>query len=197
MSSHPTSRATATPADSRRPGPPADDPITRRGRFGLPAPEDPGRRGLYRPNRRFLYALLAVLAVLAVVRVVHSGSNAASGLAKSCTTPAFAIRGTSFPVGGFVKIAVTGPSAGTYVVYLDVQAVTVDAQGQVTGTPYPGVPRDETQLLVESDGLAGCFGEQTVQLAVAVPAGPHTLGLFRANPDHSQTRLQTIPITVT
>lgn len=174
------------------------DPITQRtGRYQLPPPEDPGRKGLYRPNRRFLYGLLIVLGLLALGRVAFRGGHTSSNaLPTSCTTPAVALRAATVGPGDTLGLAVVGPPDVPYAVYLDVAAVRVGAGGKPVGVPDPGASIDQTQLLISPSTLPGCRAEGSPVLNGQVAPGQHRVTLLRLNPDGTQTLVASTPLTV-
>jgi hypothetical protein len=151
------------------------------------------------------FILLGVIVVISLIRIA-SGSHATqpeavtgtgSAFATSCLHPNFAVLDSSYPVGGEVRLAVTGPPSETYLVYVDVAAVTGTGAAQ-TRVPDPGIAAADTELLASYDELPDkCAEEQFPSLATRVGPGRHTLALFRENRDQTQTLLQTIPITVT
>lgn len=174
-----------------------DDPITRpTGRFQFPPPEDPGRKGLYRPNRRFLYGVLILLGLAAVGRAVLSGSGGSGALKTSCTTPAVAVSHTTVDRGDSVGVVVVGPATDTYAVYLDVAAVRVGPDGKPVGVPENGASTEQTQLLIQPSTLPGCRAAGTPVLNLQIKPGPHLVTLLRLNPDGSQTLVASTPLTI-
>jgi hypothetical protein len=174
-----------------------DDPITQRtGRYQLPPPEDPGHKGLYRPNRRVLYGLLVVLGLLAVGRALLSSGHASNPLPTSCTTPALALRSSTVDPGDTLAVIVVGPPEVTYTVYLDVAAVRLGADGKPVGVPEPGATNEQTQLLISASTLPGCRAEGSPVLNRQIKPGPHRVTLLRHNPDDTQTLVASTPLTI-
>lgn len=188
---------------SDRPGRPEraggdDDPITQRtGRYQLPPPEDPGHKGLYRPNRRVLYGLLVLLGLLALGRVALSSSHDdADPLPTSCTTPGVALRNSTVGPGDALSLVVVGPPTATYTVYLDVAAVRLGADGKPVGVTDAGRPTEQTQLLISASTLPGCRAEGSPILNGQIKPGPHRVTLLRLNPDGTQTLVASAPLTI-
>lgn len=182
-----------------RPVPPPRDPITERtGRFQLPPPEDPGRKGLYRPNRRFLYGALAVLALLVVGRALLSsgGGGSPTLIPTSCTTPGVALAQHTVQQGDALTVEAVGPPDDVYAIYLDVKAVTVAPDGKAVGVPVAGHSPEQTQLLVSPSSLPGCRAVGSPVLNLQIKPGQHVVTLLRENPDHSQTLVASTPLTV-
>ncbi|MGH3743613.1 MAG: hypothetical protein ACRDTP_02000 [Mycobacteriales bacterium] len=175
-----------------------DDPITRRtGRYQLPPPEDPGHKGLYRPNRRLLYGLLIVLCLLAVGRAVFSGGHGTSDLlTTSCTTPAVALRDATVGPGDTLGVVVVGPPDDTYSVYLGVAAVRVGAGGKPVGVPEKGTPLEQTQLLISPSTLPGCRAEGSPMLNLQIKPGRHLVTLLRHDPGETQTLVASTPLMI-
>lgn len=180
-----------------RPVPPPRDPITEpTGRFQLPPPEDPGHKGLYRPNRRFLYGALAVLALIVVGRALLSGGGKPNLLPASCTTPGVAVAQHTVQQGDTLTVEAVGPSDGIYAIYLDVKAVTVGPDGKAVGVPVAGHTPQQTQLLVSPSSLPGCRAVGAPVLNLQIRPGQHVVTLLRENPDHTQTLVASTPLTV-
>lgn len=166
-------------------------------RWRLPAQEeDPDRRGLFRPNRRFMLGMLLALILLAGGRALLGGGGGGAHLATSCTRPALALREGSVPAGGQVTFAITGPAADAYTVYLDVTAVSVRPDGSRQVTTRGGVPPTSAEVLLSVPRLTGCRAEGTQVLNGSVGRGEHTVTLFRVAPDGSATALASQPLTV-
>lgn len=175
-----------------------DDPITQRtGHYQLPPPEDPGHKGLYRPNRRLLYGLLVVLGLLAVGRaILSSGHDDTNPLPTSCTTPAVALGDSTVGPGDTLAVLVVGPADATYSVYLGVAAVRLGAGGKPVGVPEDGTPTEQTQILISPSTLPGCRAEGSPVLNRQIKPGRHLVTLLRQNPDGTQTLVASTPITV-
>lgn len=174
-----------------------DDPITQRtGRYQLPPPEDPGHKGLYRPNRRVLYGLLVLLGLLAVGRVALSSGHAADPLPTSCTTPGVALQSSTVDPGDTLSVIVVGPPTATYAVYLDVAAVRLGSDGRPVGVTDAGRPAEQTQLLISPSTLPGCRAEGSPILNGQIKPGPHRVTLLRQNPDGTQTLVASTPLTI-
>lgn len=175
-----------------------DDPVTRRTRrYQLPPPEDPGRRGLYRPNRRMLYGLLIVLCLLAVGRAVLAGGHSSGNpLTTSCTTPAVALRNATVGPGDSLGVVVVGPPDATYSVYLDVAAVRLGADGRPVGVPEGGRSNEQTQLLISPSSLPGCRAEGDPTLNLQIRPGRHLVTLLRHDPGGTQTLVASAPLTI-
>lgn len=184
------------PRNPRRGG--DDDPLIRpTGRYQLPPPEDPGHKGLYRPNRRMLYGLLIILGVVAVGRAIlasnHDGINP---LKTSCTTPAVALLDTTVGPGDALGVVVVGPSEDAYSVYLDVAAVRTGTDGKPVGVPENGRSADQTQLLFSTSTLPGCRAEGNPVLNLQIKPGPHRVTLLRHDVDGAQTLVASTPLTI-
>ncbi|HEV7210011.1 MAG TPA: hypothetical protein VGN54_14890 [Mycobacteriales bacterium] len=166
-------------------------------RWQLPAQEeDPDRRGLWRPKRRFVVGLLVILAVLAVGRALTGGGHGPAKLPISCQRATFALRTGTVALGGNVAFAVTGPAGNAYGLYLDVSAVTVGPDGHRQVATRGGVPVTATESLLVVTHLDGCYAEGSAGLTTGVTRGPHTVTLFRLAPDGSTTELLSKPLIV-
>lgn len=164
--------------------------------FGLTT-QDPANPDVHRPNRRLLYLLVGIVLVVALFRATtgNRGSVKSPALAGSCTQPSFALSAASVPAGGAFRVAITGPPKGRYVLYLDVAAVAYTG-GRLVRTPEPGIPVAKTQVLAEADGLPSCLVRQGAALAPDVAVGHHKVALFRVEKGFGETRLATLPLTV-
>ncbi|HEY5335716.1 MAG TPA: hypothetical protein VIJ71_06810 [Mycobacteriales bacterium] len=174
------------------------DPITQRtGRYQLPPPEDPGRKGLYRPNRRVLYGLLVLLGLLAIGRAYFSGGHGQPNLLPtSCTTPAVALRDSTVGQGDTLGVVAVGPADAIYSIYLDVSAVRIGGDGKPVGVPEPGTPTEQAQLLIVASTLPGCRAEGSPVLNGQIRPGAHLVTLLRHNPDGTQTLVASTPLTI-
>lgn len=174
-----------------------DDPITRpTGRFQLPPPEDPGRRGLYRPNRRLLYGLLALLCLAAVGQALVGGHGGSTLIKTSCTTPGVAVSHATVGRGDTLGVVAVGPPDATYSVYLDVAAVRVGADGKPVGVPEGGASTEQTQLLISPSKLPGCRAEGSPTLNFQIKPGRHLVTLLRHDPGGGQTLVASTPLTI-
>lgn len=185
------------PGRPRVPAAGDEDPITRpTGRFQLPPPEDPGRKGLYRPNRRLLYGLLAALCLVAVGQAVLGSHGSSDVLKTSCTTPAVALSHATVGRGDTLGVVVVGPPDDTYSVYLDVAAVRVGADGKPVGVPEGGASTEQTQLLISPSTLPGCRAEGSPILNLQIKPGRHLVTLLRHDPGGGQTLVASAPLTI-
>ncbi len=124
------------------------------------------------PSSKALVALVVGAILLAVIIALHSPSTSGLALAKraeACTTTAIALSSTSTGSGKAIAYAITGPKAGTYVVAVDADAVTIRGDG-VVATPSGAF------------GVAILKGLKTCSYSGTLPDladGPHTVVLFR------------------
>ncbi len=165
-------------------------------RWQLPAQEeDPDRRGLFRPKRRFVVGLLAILAVLAVGRSL-TGAKSTPRVPVSCSQATFSLRDATVAAGGNVTFAVTGPAGDAYGLYLDISGVTVGPDGRRQITTRGGIPVTATEALLVVSHLDGCYAEGSAGLTNGIARGAHTVTLFRLAPDGATTELASKPLTI-
>lgn len=164
----------------------------------MPEPEDPGRMGLLRPNRRFLYLLLAAVVVASVIRVyVVRGNSSAATLPTSCTTPALSLQSANLRPGDTLSYAITGPNDAAYGLYIDIAGVTVAADGTKTVHTIGDVPTTRTEQLLTTDHLSSCKAAGSAELISTLTAGRHTVTLFRLDARGATTRLASAAVTIT
>lgn len=108
---------------------------------------------------------------LAVVLVIALRHNSPSGpaIAKSCTTPAVALSSSSTGSGRGIDYAITGPTAGQYVITVDATSVSVRGENVSVS------PRGAIAIAVHQ-GLPKCGASGTLP---TLPDGPHQVELFR------------------
>jgi hypothetical protein len=190
----PSRRGAAPPA---RPGEFADAPDAGPDpRAGLDAPSTlDGARPRTSGWRRLLGLRVTVILigiVLVITYLATRGHSAGPSLATSCTTPALAVEPTSVARHALVRFKVTGPSDQVYALAVDAAGIRRNPDGTYTALPpSPGVP---VQAASRPGRLKNCAASGAFR--VLVPAGPHTLRVFRLSGDRAE-QVASRPLRVT
>ena len=120
--------------------------------------------------------IVLIIAIVAVVIHASTGGRAPS-ITKSCTTPDFALSGTTEKQHHEVEYSVTGPPGMTYVLMVGVSRY-VSSGNQLVGIPDPGHTKEQMQPASQRNVMpASCV--QTGHFGVLVPPGTYQVRLFR------------------
>ncbi len=145
------------------------------------------------PRRNLFVVLLGVFAVGLTLQLVRGDGDIA--LTTSCTTPAFALSVDESLPRRPVRWSMTGPDTGVYVLAIDTVDFSRNANGTYSPLPAPGVPKEEIQAASRPTRLGDGCRESGTFSVVSVPAGKHTVTMFRLTPDRAE-KLTSAPFTV-
>ena len=161
--------------------------------YGDLAPPSPG---LDLPPARPRMTLVLVLFGLALLYalVQSARNNAAPKLAADCEHSRLALSTSSVRHGAPMRWTATGPAEGSVIVAVDVARFTRSADGSLHPQPAPGRRLEETQAASYERQLTGC--RASGQFGVTVPAGRHTVTLFRLSATGSEA-VASAPLEVT
>jgi hypothetical protein len=147
-----------------------DDPETEESEPLLPGPR----------RTKASTLLIGFVAVVALVAVATRGRLDVPAIKASCTTPGFALAGTSVMRNGLLAWSAVGPTGATVVIGADTSTLpTTFAAGRLVGPAK-----------LDSCQVHGRF-------SVPLPVGSHTLTVFLVDPAGEATVLGTKQLTVT
>lgn len=145
------------------------------------------------PRRNLFMLLLGIFAIGITLQLVRADGDIE--LTTSCTVPAFALSTDESAPGRPVRWSITGPDTGVYVLAVDTADFARNDNGTYSPLPAPGVAKEEIQAASRPTRLGEECRESGTFSIVSVPAGAHTVTLFRLTTDRAE-RLTSTPFTV-
>ncbi len=124
-----------------------------------------------------------------VVRVGGGRPASPPQVAADCTTPSLRLSAASAPAGAPIAYTFTGPAEAEFVVAIDAVSVRRAEAGRYTGEPAGSVvTRPVRPAGCRATGLLGLPFER---------GGPHTVRLFRIEPDGTGREVDRVELAVT